>query len=86
MTQGSHNFVTSDRCVEMETVLFSLPGILAFEIEKFCIPAIAAILGSKGSRLSMTEIEASLSKDIPLLYFATIIIIIIKFFKVGLQK
>ena len=31
MTQGSHNFVTSDRCVEMETALFSLPAILAFE-------------------------------------------------------
>ena len=56
MTQGSHNFVTSDRCVEMETVLFSLPAIvvlpaiLAFETEKFSISVIAAILASKGGR------------------------------------
>ena len=60
MTQGSHNFVTSDRCVEMGTVLFSLPAIvalpaiLAFETEKFSIDrkfsVIAAILASKGSR------------------------------------
>ena len=41
MTQGSHNFVTRNRCVEMETVLFSLPAIvalpaiLAFELENF---------------------------------------------------
>ena len=35
MTQGSHNFVTNDRCVEMETVLFSLPAIIA-------LPAIVA--------------------------------------------
>ena len=41
MTQGSHSFVTSDRYVEMETVLFSLPAIvalpaiLAFETENF---------------------------------------------------
>ena len=40
MTQGSHKFVTSDRCVEMETVLFSLlaivalPAILPFDVEK----------------------------------------------------
>ena len=39
VTQGSNRYVTSDRCVEMETVLFSLPAIvvlpaiLAFEIE-----------------------------------------------------
>ena len=39
--QGSHKFVTSDRCVKVETVLFSLPAIvalpaiLAFEIENF---------------------------------------------------
>ena len=38
MTHGSHNFVTSDRCVEMENVLLclpaiaALPAILAFEI------------------------------------------------------
>ena len=37
--QESHDFVISDRCVEMETLLFSfpaivvLPAILAFEIE-----------------------------------------------------
>ena len=41
MTQGSHKSVTSDRCVEMETVLLSLPAIVAllaivaFEIENF---------------------------------------------------
>ena len=41
MTQGGHKFVTSDRCVEMEVVLFSLPAIVplpaivAFEKENF---------------------------------------------------
>ena len=39
--QGSHNFVTSDHSVQIETVLFSLlaiavlPVILVFEIENF---------------------------------------------------
>ena len=41
MTQGSHKFVTSHHGVQMETVLFSLPtivalpAIVAFEIENF---------------------------------------------------
>ena len=29
MTEGSHKFVTSDRSVEMESVLFSFPAIVA---------------------------------------------------------
>ena len=33
--QGSHNLVTSDRCIEVETVLFSLPAIVAFELKIF---------------------------------------------------
>ena len=67
MTQGSHNFVTSDRCVEMETVLFSLPAIvalpaiLAFEKENFPSLPIALILASKGSRLSMNFSDRGLS-------------------------
>ena len=35
MTQVSHKFVSSDRCVEMETVLLSLPAIVG-------LPAIVA--------------------------------------------
>ena len=67
MTQGSYNFVTSDRYVEMETVLLclpaivALPAILAFEIEKFSIPAIAAIFELKGSRLSVNFSDQGLS-------------------------
>ena len=75
VTQGSYNFVTSDRCVEMEPVLLclpaivALPAILALEIEKLSIPATAAILKLKGSRLSVNFSDQGLfSRDISLLY------------------
>ena len=67
VTQGSYHFVTSDRCVKIETVLFcllaivALPAILAFEIEKLSIPAITAILALKGSRLNVNFSDQGLS-------------------------
>ena len=56
MTQGSYRFVTSDRCIEIETVLFSLPAIVTFSaILEF------EILALKGNRLSMNFRDRGLS-------------------------
>ena len=56
MSQGLHKFVTSDCCVEMETVVLILPVIVA-------LPAILSfeILASKGNRLSMNFSDRGLS-------------------------
>ena len=86
MTQGSQNFVTSDRCAEVETVLFSLlaivavPAILAFEIENFLSlhRSDPCVKRKPTEHKLISAIEASLSKDTSLLSF-TIIFLRIRF-------